>query len=308
MKHILPNTRWLCLFFSLSLLMLLPACTSFVEPGIDDLPGLPPLTEEDKELVIAAYKDVEELYDIAWNDSGKRTVTTLDRWAGEIRISNAGKLLIDTTLYTGYYDPMNDLGYLATLTYREPMGVSLWQLRLQTGRELFGNPGDPGAIETVRLTFLTYQDLSSFLTKLESNGVPYFLNGLDPAGSFSDADDWSTARLSSVEDGAVLTYNDTSRRAELVVRDPIITFNADGSATVRDGGPSGAVRTRYYWNDFVVGQDGVMTAGTLDRTLLSYGDYTLGDIISRTEYPDGSFRQTRQHGGSGVIVRTNTEG
>ena len=217
-------------------------------------------------------------------------------------------MLADTTLYTGFYDAANDRGFLATLTYREPQGVSLWQLRLQWGTLLSGQPGDPRAVESVNLTFLTRAAFDAFTARLTSGTVQYFVDKSDPAGSFAEADDWRVARLSGSEDAAVLTFNDSARRAELVIRDPIVTIQADGTATVRDGGPDGAVRTRYYRPGFTLGAGGQITTGTLDRTLLTFGDPAGGAIISRTEFPDGSFRESRQLGGDGLILRTNVEG
>ena len=65
-----------------------------------------------------------------------------------------------------------------------------------------------------------------------------------------------------------MTYANAELRESVTVRDPIVTLNVDGTGTVRDGGPDGSVRTRYYGADFAVAADGSFS-GTLLRTLPS---------------------------------------
>ena len=52
----------------------------------------------------------------------------------------------------------------------------------------------------------------------------------------------------------------------------------------------------------------VRTSGPLLRTLLSSGDTSDGSVVSRNNYVNGTFRQTKQRGGDGVVIRENTEG
>ena len=60
--------------------------------------------------------------------------------------------------------------------------------------------------------------------------------------------------------------------------------------------------------DFAVSGDGAFS-GTLLRTLTSYGDTSDGALVSRTDYAtDGTYMQTRQRGGDGVVIRENSEG
>ena len=56
-----------------------------------------------------------------------------------------------------------------------------------------------------------------------------------------------------------------------------------------------------------VAANGTVT-GTLLRTLLSSGTVADGAVTSRTDFPDGTYRQTRQRGGNGVVIRENSQG
>jgi hypothetical protein len=228
----------------------------------------------------------------------------------------SARLSPDTTLYTGVYDAANAKGYLATLSYREPQGVGVWSARLQHARGVDhdddGGTADVDAVETVDLTFLTHTDLAGFLTSLEGGTNAYMTGTSDDAeAAFTSAtiDVWRVAQVySPAEGGAVVTYANAELRETVTVRDPIITLNVDGTGTVRDGGSDGQVRTRYYGADFAVSGDGAFS-GTLLRTLTSYGDTADGALVSRTDYAlDGTYRQTRQRGGDGVVIRENSEG
>jgi len=299
------------LLMAVLLALPLTACDTPGTAAIDTLEPFDGLSQADQALVVRVFHDVEALFDFGWDPSGRATAgepTPLSEIIEAFKPGDAGKAMIDTTRYTGLINTASH-GFLATMTYREPQGVPLWRLRLQHGTRLDGQPADPDAVETINLAFLQYTDLAAFVTKLEAGIVQYLIDHQDPAGSFSDADEWDIARLTALTDGgAVLTYNDDERSAELVIRDPIITINADGSATVRDGQSTGWVRTRYYQPDFAIDAAGAITAGTLERTLYSYGDAVDGSVVSRNAYPDGSFRQTKQRGGDGVVIRENTEG
>ncbi|GAB5520945.1 MAG: hypothetical protein RhofKO_31960 [Rhodothermales bacterium] len=286
----------------LALLVAIVACDT-ATPTPRDLEPYAGLSDADAALVVEAFEAVEALSDaVPTAHASKRSLRTL------VHHASASVTQLDTTLYTGYVNAAGH-GYLATVTYREPRGVPLWRLRLQHGTKLNGNPTDPDAVETVALAFVTYADLDSFLADLEAGTIAYLNDTSDPDGSFATADEWSVTRLTAVTDGgAVLAYTTTERRDELVVRDPIITIAADGSATVRDGLATGSVRTRYFLADFAVDAAGAITSGTLERTLTSYGEATTGSIVSRTDYPDGSFVQTTQRGGDGVVIRETTDG
>ena len=228
----------------------------------------------------------------------------------------SARLAPDTTLYTGVYDAGNAKGYLATLNYREPQGVGVWSARLQHARSV-DHDSDAGtaevdAVETVDLTFLTHDDLAAFLTAAESGTNAYLVGTSDDAeAAFTSAtiDVWRVAQVySTSEGGAVVTYANAELRETVTVRDPIITLNADGTGTVRDGGADGSVRTRYFGADFAVSSDGAFS-GTLLRTLSSHGDTADGALVSRTDYAlDGTYMQTRQRGGDGVVIRENSEG
>jgi len=303
-------TRMLLLGAAL-LALPLTACDTPGTNAIDTLEPFDGLSQADQALVTRVFHDVEALFDFGWDLRGRAPSdqpVPLSEITRAFKPGAAAKAMIDTTRYTGLINTAGH-GFLVTLTYREPQGVPLWRLRLQHGTRLHGQTGDPDAVETINLAFLQYPDLAAFVSKLEAGTVPYLIDHQDPSGSFSDADEWDIARLTALTDGgAVLTYNDDERSAEIVIRDPIITINSDGSATVRDGQSTGWVRTRYYRPDFAIDASGVITAGTLERTLYSYGDAVDGSVVSRNAYPDGSFRQTKQRGGDGVVIRENTEG
>ena len=228
----------------------------------------------------------------------------------------AARLAPDTTLYTGVYDAGNAKGYLATLSYREPQGVGVWSARFQHARAVDhdsdGGTADVDAVETVDLTFLTYADLAGFLADLEGGANVYLVGTSDDAEAdlaSPTIDVWRVAQVySPSEGGAVVTYANAELRETVTVRDPIVTLNVDGTGTVRDGGADGQVRTRYYGADFAVSGDGSFS-GTLLRTLTSAGDTADGALVSRTDYAlDGTYRQTRQRGGDGVVIRENSEG
>ena len=222
----------------------------------------------------------------------------------------------DTTLYTGVYDAGNGKGYLAVLSYREPQGVGVWSARLQHARAVDhdsdGGTADVDAVETVDLTFLTHTDLAAFLTATEGGTNAYLVGTSDDAEAAFTSPQIDVWRVSQVyspsEGGAVVTYANAELRETVTVRDPIITVNVDGTGTVRDGGTAGSVRTRYYGADFAVSGDGSFS-GTLLRTLQSRGDTADGALVSRTDYAlDGTYMQTRQRGGDGVVIRENSEG
>ncbi|PAP74221.1 hypothetical protein [Rubrivirga marina] len=229
---------------------------------------------------------------------------------------SSARLAPDTTLYTGVFDAGNAKGYLAVLSYREPQGVGVWSARLQHARALDhdddAGTADVDAVETLDLTFLTHADLAAFLTSAEGGANAYLVGTSDDAeAAFTSPqiDVWRVSQVySPAEGGAVVTYANAELRETVTVRDPIITLNADGTGTVRDGGADGKVRTRYYGADFSVSGDGSFS-GTLLRTLTSHGDTADGALVSRTDYAiDGTYMQTRQRGGDGVVIRENSEG
>ena len=313
---------------ALPALLILAACDAAGPTPPDGPDPLEPLPSDQQALVVSAFQDVEALFDLGVGadartarlsgpDSDWRT--WLARLKGETSADPgraAARMAPDTTLYTGVYDTANTKGYLAVLSYREPQGVGIWTARLQHARPVDHDDdtatADVDAVETVDLTFLTQGDLAGFLTALEG-GTNAYMTGTsgDAEAAFTSAtiDVWRVAQVySPAEGGAVVTYANAELRETVTVRDPIVTLNADGTGVVRDGGASGQVRTRYFGADFAVSGDGSFS-GTLLRTLTSYGETSSGALVSRTDYAtDGTYVQTRQRGGDGVVVRENSEG
>ena len=321
--------------------LLLAACDAAGPAPPDGPDPLPPLPAESQALVVEAFQDVEALFDLGTGAAAQAAASACcgsedgpapddaQTWRGWLSQFGGGgheegptpddpaaRLAPDTTLYTGVYDAGNAKGYLATLSYREPQGVGVWTARLQHARAVDhdddGGTADVDAVETVDLTFLTHADLAGFLTSLEGGTNAYMTGASDDAeAAFTSPtiDVWRVAQVySPSEGGAVVTYANAELRETVTVRDPIITLNVDGTGTVRDGGASGQVRTRYYGADFAVSGDGSFS-GTLLRTLTSYGDTADGALVSRTDYAlDGTYMQTRQRGGDGVVIRENSEG
>lgn len=225
-------------------------------------------------------------------------------------LGTAARMVVDTTTYTGVYDAANTRGYLVQMQYRQPQGVGVWTARVQHGRTVTGPTGGSfDAVETVTLTFLDYPALETFVSALASGSVPYLTGASqDAEASFAAFDTWRVAQVYSPAEGtAVVSYANAQLRESITVREPVVTLNTNGTGTVRDGGPDGSVRTRYYGADFAVSATGVVS-GTLLRTLTSAGNAADGSVVSRSDYPDASFRQTRQRGGDGVVVRENTQG
>ena len=327
--------------------LLLAACDAAGPAPPDGPDPLPPLPAESQALVVEAFQDVEALFDLGTGVAARSAASVccgsedgpapddVQTWRGWLAQFGGGgheegptpddpaaRLAPDTTLYTGVYDAGNAKGYLAVLSYREPQGVGVWSARLQHARSV-DHDGDGGdgtagttaplpAVETVDLTFLTHADLATFLTAAEGGTNAYLVGtSTDAEAAFASAiyDVWRVAQVySPAEGGAVVTYANAELRETVTVRDPIVTLNADGTGVVRDGGAGGKVRTRYYGADFSVGGDGTFT-GTLLRTLTSHGDTADGALVSRTDYAtDGTYMQTRQRGGDGVVIRENSEG
>lgn len=304
------------------LAVLLAACDTAIEtPGPVGPDPIEPITANQQALVEQAFSEVEDLFDLGWNTSSAAAATAKAS-ATDLPGSNTAAAAmasmsarVDTTTYTGVYDDTNAKGYLLTMQYRQPQGVGVWTARVQHARAV-DHDGDSGAttpaldaVESVTLTFLTYADLDAFVTALDGGSIAYLVGTSDDAeASFAAYDTWRVAQVYSPGVGeAVVSYANAELRESVTVREPVITLNTNGTGTVRDGGTGGAVRTRYYGADFAVDASGNVT-GTLLRTLSSKGDLSDGSLVSRNDYPDASFRQTKQRGGEGVVVRENTEG
>lgn len=303
----------------------LAACDAAAPGSTDGPPPLEPLPSDAQALVVAAFQDVEALFDLGVGSDANRLDGRVPpdwrTWVAQVHSGNTtnpagARLAPDTTLYTGIYDTGNAKGYLAVLSYREPQGVGIWSARLQHARavdhDADSGTADVDAVETVDLTFLTHADLATFLGTAEAGTNAYLVGTSDDAeAAFASAtiDVWRVAQVySPAEGGAVVTYANAELRETVTIRDPIITVNADGTGTVRDGGASGQVRTRYFSADFAVSGDGSFS-GTLLRTLTSYGDTADGALVSRTDYAlSRTYVQTRQRGGNGVVIRENSEG
>jgi hypothetical protein len=261
-----------------------------------------PVTADQSALVTAAFEEVEELFSLGFGDSGSAARMASTSGASAMASMSAR---VDTTTYTGVYDATNAKGFLVQLQYREPQGVGVWQARVQHARDV----GGLDAVESVTLSFLTYADLAGFVSALQAGSIPYLTGASsDAEASFATYDTWRVAQVYSPAEGeAVVSYANQELRESVTVREPIATLNTNGTGTLRDGGPDGSVRTRYYGADFAIDAEGNVT-GTLLRTLLSSGDTADGSIVSRNDYVNGTFRQTKQRGGDGVVVRENTEG
>ena len=300
---------------TLPALLILAACDT-AGPGTDPVGPDPiePITGNQAAIVALAFEDVESLFTLGFNDGSARV-------AANARIAEAESLpaalasmsaRVDTTTYTGVYD--GSKGYLVQLTYRMPQGVGVWGTRVQHARSV-DHDADSGtpeldAVETIQLSFLTYADLEAFVTALDAGTLDYFTDTSDDAeAELGGYDTWRVTQVYSPAEGeAVVTYANVELRESITVRDPVVTRNADGTGNVRDGGADGAVRTRYYGADFSVAPDGSFS-GTHLRTLLSSGDTADGSLTSlSTDEVAGTWRQTKQRGGDGVVVRENTEG
>ena len=283
-----------------------------------------PITSNQQALVTAAFAEVEELFDLGFGASGGANSSSAARFRSSegSASKNAASLpmamasmsaRVDTTTYTGIYDTGNAKGYLVQMSYREPQGVGVWQARVQHARAV-DHDNDAAtaaldAVESVTLTFLSYPDLDAFITDLGAGTNAYLTGTSDDAeASFTSYDTWRVAQVYSPGVGeAVVSYANQELRESVTVREPVVTLNTNGTGTVRDGGADGAVRTRYYGADFAIAADGSFS-GTLLRTLSSSGDLSDGSLVSRNDYVNGTFRQTKQRGGDGVVVRENTEG
>lgn len=311
----------LATLFAPAAVLSLSGCDASGPTPADGPPPLDTLPADQQAAVVAAFQDIEALFALGTGPLPRRVAPGDWRaWIDQVEHVPTGtasaRLAPDTTLYTGVYDAANTKGYLATLGYREPQGVGVWTARLQHARPV-DNDGDPvsapvDAVETVDLTFLTGADLAAFLATVEAGANAYLVgtSGDAEAAFTSDAIDvWRVAQVYSPAEGAaVVTYANAELRETVTIRDPVVTRNANGTGTVRDGGPDGSVRTRYFGADFAVAPDGTVS-GTLDRTLTTSGDVADGALISRTDYAaDGTFMQTRQRGGDGVVIREVEEG
>ena len=269
-----------------------------------------PISANESALVTAAFEEVEELFSLGFGDSGSaaRAGKTEAPLASSLASMSAR---VDTTTYTGIYDAGNAKGFLVQFQYREPQGVGVWQARVQHARDVpaANGGGSLDAVESVTLSFLNYADLATFAAALEAGSIPYLTGASNDAeASFATYDTWRVAQVYSPAEGeAVVSYANQELRESVTVREPIATLNTNGTGTLRDGGPDGSVRTRYYGADFAVDAEGNVT-GTLLRTLLSSGDTADGSVVSRNDYINGTFRQTKQRGGDGVVIRENTEG
>ena len=285
------------------LALLLAACDATIPTDGPTGPDpIEPISANESALVTAAFEEVEELFSLGFGDSGSAARAASASGASAMASMSAR---VDTTTYTGVYDATNAKGFLVQLQYREPQGVGVWQARVQHARDV----GGLDAVESVTLSFLTYADLAGFVSALQAGSIPYLTGASNDAeASFSTYDTWRVAQVYSPAEGeAVVSYANQELRESVTVREPVATLNTNGTGTLRDGGPDGAVRTRYYGADFAIDAEGNVT-GTLLRTLLSSGDTADGSVVSRNDYVNGTFRQTKQRGGDGVVIRENTEG
>ena len=291
------------------------ACDSMDSNSADTAPpDLQPLPTNAEALVVQVFEEVESLFDLGFDTS------SLGKAASENSVESAraalhvaSSMMVDTTTYTGIYNGTLGKGYLVQMTHRQPQGVSVWGARVQHGlavdHDADATTPALGGVESVNLTFTTSAQLDAFIAALQAGTVDYLVGTGTAAASFDVAgfDTWRVGQVYSPSaGGAVVTYSNAEARESYTIREPVVTLNANGTGSVRDGGADGAVRTRYYQAGFSVNADGSFT-GSLLRTLLSSGENATGAVVSRTEYPGGDFRQTKQRGGDGVVVRENSE-
>jgi hypothetical protein len=289
------------------------ACDSADLSAADTPPDLAPLPSNAEHLVVEVFEEVESLFDLGFDNGFGKTGNT-GYEAARLGLAQASAMQADTTTYTGVYNSTLGKGYLVQLTHRQPQGVSVWGTRVQHGLAV-DHDGDANTaalngVESVNLTFTTAAQLDAFVAALKGGTVNYLKGTGSAAASFDNTsyDTWRVGQVySPTTGGAVVTYANAEARESYTIREPVVTLNANGTGSVRDGGANGAVRTRYYEAGFTVNADGSFT-GTLLRTLLSSGENSSGSVISRTEFPNGDFRQTKQRGGDGVVVRENSEG
>ena len=162
------------------------------------------------------------------------------------------------------------------------------------------------AVESVTLTFLDYPDLDAFITALGAGTNAYL------TGTSDDAE--ASFRLRHLARGAGLLARRAGRgrrrlrqpqgllRESVTVREPVVTLNTNGTGTVRDGGADGAVR-QLHGADFAIAADGRSRAPSFGPQLIGPD----GSLVSRNDYVNGTFRQTKQRGGDGVVVRENAD-
>ena len=292
------------------------ACDSVDSNQIDTAPpDLQPLPTNAEALVVQVFEEVESLFDLGFDGrSLGKTATTHTVESARAALHVASSMMVDTTTYTGIYNGTLAKGYLVQMTHRQPQGVSVWSARVQHGLAI-DHDADAGTaalngVESVNLTFTTAPQLDAFIAALQSGTVDYLRGTGTAAASFDNAsyDTWRVGQVYSPAAGAaVVTYANAEARESYTIREPVVTLNSNGTGSVRDGGANGSVRTRYYEAGFSVNADGSFT-GNLLRTLLSSGENSTGAVVSRTDYPNGDFRQTKQRGGDGVVVRENSEG
>ena len=289
----------------------LAACDAAAPPrttGPDPLP-VTRLSDAQRAAAVRAFEDVEALGERGLAaPAGKKTPTLASLAPAALRSA----LAADTVIYTGVYNAAQGLGYLVTVRRTSRLGAPIYTAAVQWGRDS-ASGNDP--VETVTLYFLGPEPLGTFLTALASGTNAYLRTGAHggtdalTGSPFPGADEWRVSQLSgSSEGGAAVTYaaQDGAREA-FTVRDPVVARNADGTCTARDGGSGGRVRTRTYAAGCAVSAAGAV-AGTVSRTVYS-GAGSDGSVVTRTEdAATGTWREVRQKGGDGVVVRTTTEG
>ena len=237
-----------------ALLILLAGCDA-ATPGPPDGPEpLAPLPSDQQALVVAAFQDVETLFDLGVGaDARRSSARTSSEGAHDWRTwlaqfdpadrptgAASARMAPDTTLYTGVYDAANTKGYLAVLSYREPQGVGVWSARFQHARAVDHDAdaatADVDAVETVDLTFLTHDDLAAFLTAAEGGANAYLVGTSgDAEAAFTSPtiDVWRVAQVySPAEGGAVVTY------ANAELRETVTASRSSALAYVTTAPPS----------------------------------------------------------------------
>jgi hypothetical protein len=280
----------------------LAACDHAEPTTITELEDAGDLSTINEGRIIEAFQEIESLFTLGYSpSSGLKS----PGW------QSLAKAQADTTTFTGIHNPTDNLNYIATLQYREPQGVPLWRVRLQYGITTATQSSNP-ALVTVNLDFTTFATMDGFLTNVALGNIAYLKDATNLSTSFSAAESWRVvvATADSDNGGARLDFANTSSREQVNIRNPVITVNANNTATVRDSDSSGLLRTRYYDDDFVLNTDGSFT-GTITRELIN-GGYPNGSTWSCSQtmvvgQNYGPVRISVQRGGDGVIIRQNSE-
>jgi hypothetical protein len=265
--------------FRLAILSLTLAAMTFIAcemrlqiPSSTNSPDIPAYEFEatGEDFLISALDEVQAIAD--WSDSFKNGLSAC---LSELTSAEKKAFLVVTSTDTVYiYGQIIPGGYGAVVTerYARPKGLLLITVRKTYGK---GN----GHIVTETKRFASYAD--------HRNDNPQQTNVSEMYGTQSD-----TIVTHVLRNGTLQTY---TFRLPVVTR---VVNPQDGSIRIT---------SRYASNGEIVSKvtDG---DGNLVQLRRSYGQSD-GSTVTRTEYPDGSWRQVRTHGeADGTVTRETTSG